>query len=55
MTWRARIRLADRIVMVVDGEALITGNKAQTLAAKDTRVAQFIRGHLDGPLTEGKR
>jgi phospholipid/cholesterol/gamma-HCH transport system ATP-binding protein len=48
-------QMADRIVMVVDGEVLITGNKAQTLAAEDPRVAQFVRGQLDGPLTEGTR
>lgn len=46
-------QLADRIVMVVDGDLVITGNKTQTLAHKDPRVAQFIRGSLQGPLTEG--
>lgn len=46
-------QLADRITMVVDGELIVTGNKAQTLAHKDPRVAQFIRGELRGPLTEG--
>ncbi len=44
-------QLADRIVMVADGELIITGGKAQTLANKDPRVSQFIRGKLDGPLT----
>jgi hypothetical protein len=37
--------------MVVDGELIVTGNKEQTLAHKDPRVAQFVRGRLDGPLT----
>jgi phospholipid/cholesterol/gamma-HCH transport system ATP-binding protein len=46
-------QLADRITMVVDGELIVTGTKAQTLAHKDPRVAQFIRGDLEGPLTEG--
>ncbi len=45
-------QLADRIAMVVDQDVLITGNKAQTQAHTDPRVAQFIRGNLDGPLTE---
>jgi ABC-type transporter Mla maintaining outer membrane lipid asymmetry ATPase subunit MlaF len=45
-------QLADRIVMVVDGELIITGDKQATLAHKDPRVAQFIRGKLEGPLTE---
>ncbi len=45
-------QLADRIVMVVDGELIVTGDKEQTLNHKDRRVAQFIRGALEGPLTE---
>lgn len=44
-------QLADRIVMVVDGELIVTGDRAATLAHRDPRVAQFIRGRLDGPLT----
>lgn len=46
-------QLADRIMMVVDGEVIVTGSKAQTLAHQDPRVMQFIRGELSGPLTEG--
>ena len=45
-------QMADRIAMVVDGEVIVTGNKAQTLAHKDPRVVQFVRGQLEGPLTE---
>lgn len=45
-------QMADRIAMVVDGEVIVTGNKKQTLAHSDPRVAQFVRGRLDGPLTE---
>ena len=45
-------QLADRIVMVVDGELIVTGNRTQTLAHADPRVAQFIHGRLKGPLTE---
>ncbi|MBX3020591.1 MAG: ATP-binding cassette domain-containing protein [Bdellovibrionales bacterium] len=45
-------QLADRIVMVVDGELIVTGNKRETLAHKDPRVSQFIHGDLTGPLTE---
>jgi phospholipid/cholesterol/gamma-HCH transport system ATP-binding protein len=46
-------QLADRLVMVVDGELIVTGNKEQTLKHKDPRVAQFVRGRLEGPLTAG--
>ncbi len=47
-------QMADRIAMVVDGEIVITGNKAQTLAHQDPRVVQFVRGQLHGPLTESQ-
>jgi phospholipid/cholesterol/gamma-HCH transport system ATP-binding protein len=47
-------QMADRIVMVVDGEIIITGNRKQTLDHHDPRVVQFVRGHLTGPLTEGQ-
>lgn len=46
-------QMADRIAMVVDQELIVTGNQQQTLAHKDPRVAQFVRGLLEGPLTEG--
>lgn len=45
-------QLADRIAMVVDGELLITGGYKETLNHKDRRVHQFVRGELNGPLTE---
>ena len=45
-------QMADRIAMVVDGKIIVTGNKEQTLACTDPRVAQFVRGRLEGPLTE---
>jgi phospholipid/cholesterol/gamma-HCH transport system ATP-binding protein len=45
-------QLADRITMVVDRELIVTGNREATRAHKDPRVVQFIRGQLDGPLTE---
>lgn len=44
-------QLADRIVMVVDGELIVTGNRAETLRHPDPRVHQFVRGELEGPLT----
>ena len=47
-------QLADRIAMVVDGELIVTGDRAATLAHRDPRVAQFVRGDLAGPLTEGR-
>ncbi|MCB0390226.1 MAG: ATP-binding cassette domain-containing protein [Bdellovibrionales bacterium] len=45
-------QMADRIAMVVDRELIITGNETQTKNSKDPRVHQFIRGQLEGPLTE---
>jgi phospholipid/cholesterol/gamma-HCH transport system ATP-binding protein len=45
-------QLANRIAMVIDGEVIVTGNQAETLAHGDPRVRQFVRGQLDGPLTE---
>lgn len=45
-------QMADRIAMIVDGELIVTGDREATLKHKDPRVAQFIRGQLDGPLTE---
>lgn len=45
-------QLADQITMVVDGELITTGNREETLKHKDPRVAQFIHGRLEGPLTE---
>lgn len=43
--------LADRIVMVVDGEALVCGTPSETQQHQDPRVQQFIHGRLEGPLT----
>jgi len=45
-------QLADRIAMVVDHEVIVTGDKTATAAHRDPRVRQFVRGQLDGPLTE---
>ncbi len=45
-------QLADRIAMVVDQELLITGTPEETKRNKDPRVHQFIRGLIDGPLTQ---
>ena len=45
-------QMADRIVMVVDGELIDCGDREQTLLHRDPRVRQFVRGQLDGPLTE---
>ncbi len=49
---RAR-QLGGRIAMVVDGEVIVTGDHARTLAHSDPRVRQFVRGLLEGPLTAG--
>lgn len=48
-------QLADKIVMVVDGELIETGDKDATLKHTDPRVHQFVRGRLEGPLTEAAR
>ena len=42
--------IADRIIMVVDKELLITGSPEETKAHKDPRVQQFINGNLEGPI-----
>jgi phospholipid/cholesterol/gamma-HCH transport system ATP-binding protein len=45
-------QMADRIALVVDGEIIVTGDKRATLAHPDPRVHQFVRGEIEGPLTE---
>ena len=45
-------QLADRLCMVVDGELIVTVDREQTLKHPDPRVAQFVRGRLEGPLTD---
>jgi phospholipid/cholesterol/gamma-HCH transport system ATP-binding protein len=45
-------QLADRLVMVVDGELIVTGDRESTLNHEDPRVLQFVHGNLEGPLTE---
>ncbi len=45
-------QMADRMAMVVDGELLITGSVFETKNNTDERVAQFIHGNLNGPLTQ---
>ncbi len=47
-------QLADRIAMVVNGAIIETGTPDETANHPDPRVAQFIRGSLDGPLTEAQ-
>ena len=44
-------QMADRMLMVVDKEIIITGTAEQTKNHKDPRVHQFIRGAITGPLT----
>ncbi len=44
-------QLANRIVMVVDQTIIDCGTPEQTQHHPDPRVAQFIRGRLEGPLT----
>ncbi len=45
-------QMADRIGVVIDGRLLITGSPEETKNHKDPRVHQFIRGLLEGPLTQ---
>lgn len=45
-------QLAHRMALVVDQELVITGTPEQTKNHKDPRVQQFIKGALNGPLTE---
>ncbi len=44
-------QMADRIIMVVDKEIIVTGDPEQTKNHSDPRVHQFVRGELAGPLT----
>lgn len=44
-------QLADRIVMVVDQQVIVTGSVDQTKKHADPRVNQFINGRTEGPLT----
>lgn len=45
-------QLCDRMALIVHGELIVTGTAEQTKKFKDPRVQQFIRGALEGPLTE---
>lgn len=45
-------QMADRIGFVDGGKVLVTGTVEETKAHKDPRVQQFIRGALEGPLTQ---
>jgi phospholipid/cholesterol/gamma-HCH transport system ATP-binding protein len=45
-------QMADRIALVVDQELIITGTPEETKKHPDPRVQQFMRGALNGPLTE---
>lgn len=44
-------QMADRMLMVVNQEIIITGSAEQTKNHSDPRVHQFIRGAITGPLT----
>jgi phospholipid/cholesterol/gamma-HCH transport system ATP-binding protein len=45
-------QMADRLAMVIDGELVVTGNVEETRRHQDARVQQFIKGLLQGPLTQ---
>lgn len=44
-------QMADQIAMVVEHEVILCGTPEETKSHRDPRVAQFIRGQLEGPLT----
>lgn len=44
--------MADFLALVVQGELIVTGSPSQTRAHGDARVRQFIRGQLQGPLSD---
>ncbi len=43
-------QIADRMVMIVDQELIVTGDEMQTKDHSDPRVRQFVMGLLEGPL-----
>lgn len=43
-------QIADRMVMIVDRELIITGDELETKDHADPRVRQFVMGLLEGPL-----
>lgn len=45
-------QLADRIMMVVDQNVIVTGSVADTKKFPDSRVQQFIHGKNEGPLSQ---
>lgn len=45
-------QMGGRIGVLIKGELIITGTADETRMHKDPRVHQFVRGELDGPLTE---
>jgi phospholipid/cholesterol/gamma-HCH transport system ATP-binding protein len=45
-------QMADQVAMLVDGECILLGDVTHAKNHKDPRVHQFLRGSLQGPLTE---
>ncbi len=45
-------QIAERILVVCEGEVIDAGSPEQTKSHSDPRVHQFVRGDLQGPLTE---
>jgi phospholipid/cholesterol/gamma-HCH transport system ATP-binding protein len=48
---RTAFKMADRIIMVVDGELIDCGDPEATKKHSDPRVQQFIHGDLKGPIS----
>lgn len=47
---KVAFRMASRIIMLVDHEAIITGMPEETQSHPDPRVQQFIHGRVEGPI-----
>ena len=48
-------RIADRVLMLYEGQAQIYGTPAEILDSKDPVVRQFILGEVDGPIVTVRR
>jgi phospholipid/cholesterol/gamma-HCH transport system ATP-binding protein len=42
--------VADKVVLIYNGEVVISGTRDQVLSSEDPLVRQFIRGEMEGPI-----
>ena len=47
---KVAMKVADRIIMVIDKQVIDTGSPNQTMNHPDARVQQFIHGYTQGPI-----